>query len=732
MTKQKSTKRAFLLSALSLLLCASMLIGSTFAWFTDSVTTAGNKIQAGTLDIQLLMNADGNGYKDISDSTAPIFGTGSIAQNNNAETLWEPGKTQVAYLAIKNNGDLALKYKVALDVENVAEDLYKVMEYAIVPDAQYGSVTSWTSGSSVEVGTQSVSGDVSLAVGATHYFALAIHMDEEAGNEYQNGEVNFDLTILATQDTVESDSFNNQYDSNAAYPQHDMKVSTAEALSDALDAGGKVVMLSDVSATSAFEYNTATSSAEKFTNITRDTIFDLNGHTLVMTNLDGSVTNSKGLYVTNGATLEITGNGTIDAVNVAVPMEASIFATNGATINIRNGRFVGGNGGFITPGSENRNDGTINIYDGTFVSAISPYWGNGVMNIYGGTFSGSLPITGNLNIYGGSFTSDPTRYLATGHKTVEVNSVYYVIKEEVTVADDLTFADFTDILSKGEDIFLTKSFTFNNDKNVNVSENVEIFAAAGAGLTFEKTIVLSGSGTVTIHSGNLVTPQEFCVSGDTKLVIESGEHSFGAFSATSNGKIVVNGGTLNCRGTYAGVLGISFAENGQLIVNDGNLNMYQPFNLNANRCDAAYIEINGGTVDLLNGIENLFVVRNVMDKDKEVGGVLRGSSIRVNGGTFIAHYEIDSAGDATSFVRNSDSPADTNKVLVSNAADSYDCVVTGGTFYGSWQRADNQRYTAGNGGYSDGLFVENSIAGFVADGYQITGDATNGYVVSAK
>ena len=211
MTKQKSTKRALLMSALALLMCVSMLIGSTFAWFTDSVTSSGNKIKAGTLDIQLLMDGDVDGtYDDISNNNSPIFGEGSIAQNNNAETLWEPGKTQVAYLAIKNNGNLALKYTVGLDVQNVSKDLYEVMEYAIVPDADANhKVTSWTSGNSVEVGTQSVSGDVSLPVGATHCFALVIHMDEEAGNEYQGGEVNFDLTVLATQDTVESDSFNN-------------------------------------------------------------------------------------------------------------------------------------------------------------------------------------------------------------------------------------------------------------------------------------------------------------------------------------------------------------------------------------------------------------------------------------------------------------------------------------------------------------------------------------------
>ena len=227
MMKTKTTKRALLTSALALLLCVSMLVGSTFAWFTDSVTSSGNKIVAGTLDIQLLMDADVDGtYDDISNSTSPIFGEGSIAQNNNAQTLWEPGKTQVAYLAIKNNGNLDLKYTVGLNVQNVSKDLYEVMEYAIVPDAdENNKVTAWTGGNSVVVGTQSVSGDVELKKEEIHYFALAIHMDEEAGNKYQGGEVNFDLTVLATQLASEFDSFDNQYDKDATYP---VSISIAE------------------------------------------------------------------------------------------------------------------------------------------------------------------------------------------------------------------------------------------------------------------------------------------------------------------------------------------------------------------------------------------------------------------------------------------------------------------------------------------------------------------------
>ena len=221
--KLKSKKSALLLSFTSLLLCFAMLVGSTFAWFTDTATTGVNKIVAGKLDVELLMY-DGTKYANISKEPAPIFGsaTSTVAQNNNLDTLWEPGKTQVAYLAIKNEGNLDLKYQVALNVANPADgkDLYKAMRYAIVPDAKGtdSELLAWTTGNSVIPGAQTVSGTntedaapagVKLLHGETHYFALLVHMDENAGNGYQNGKVEFDLKVYATQLNSESDSFNN-------------------------------------------------------------------------------------------------------------------------------------------------------------------------------------------------------------------------------------------------------------------------------------------------------------------------------------------------------------------------------------------------------------------------------------------------------------------------------------------------------------------------------------------
>ena len=109
MTKTKNTKRALLMSALSLLMCVSMLIGSTFAWFTDSVTSANNIIQSGDLDVVLE-------YKtNWSDEWAPVDENTKIFKDG---ALYEPGYTEVVYLRVSNAGSLALKYLLSLNIAN--------------------------------------------------------------------------------------------------------------------------------------------------------------------------------------------------------------------------------------------------------------------------------------------------------------------------------------------------------------------------------------------------------------------------------------------------------------------------------------------------------------------------------------------------------------------------------------------------------------------------------------
>ena len=218
MTNSKNTKRALLTSAFAILLCFVMLIGTTFAWFTDSASTGVNKIQAGTLDIQLV-DKDGN---DLEGKTLDFA---KAAGHESEAILWEPGCTyELPAVYVKNNGNLALKYKIQIT--------------GINGDAKLNEAIDWTI-NGLDLDTEG-----HLTAGATSD-ALTIkgHMKEDAGNEYQGLSIDgIAITVIATQDTVEYDSYNNQYDKNAQYAT----VSTSNELTTAIAKGEDVVLNADI------------------------------------------------------------------------------------------------------------------------------------------------------------------------------------------------------------------------------------------------------------------------------------------------------------------------------------------------------------------------------------------------------------------------------------------------------------------------------------------------------
>ena len=143
MTKKHSAKRAFISSFMSFVMCFVMLAGTTFAWYTDSVTSSGNRIMSGTLDVDLLMykydeQSDQTKYVSIAGGEGDIFREAAVAQDSSA-TLWEPGKTQVVYLAVKNNGNLALRYNILLDVRDVnvndTVNLADALDFSVIDGA---------------------------------------------------------------------------------------------------------------------------------------------------------------------------------------------------------------------------------------------------------------------------------------------------------------------------------------------------------------------------------------------------------------------------------------------------------------------------------------------------------------------------------------------------------------------------------------------------------------------
>ena len=193
MNNTKTTKRALLSSVMAVLICVAMLIGTTFAWFTDSASTAVNKIQAGTLDVQLL-DASGNSLEGQTLSWQKAAGAPADEQ-----VLWEPGCTyKLQPITIKNAGNLALKYKVIIS--------------GIKGSAKLNEVIDWT------ISGADINTEYSLTAGASNTLTIEGHMQDTAGNEYQGLSIDgIGITVVATQLASEYDSINNTYDEDATY-----------------------------------------------------------------------------------------------------------------------------------------------------------------------------------------------------------------------------------------------------------------------------------------------------------------------------------------------------------------------------------------------------------------------------------------------------------------------------------------------------------------------------------
>ena len=227
MTNRKSTKRALLGSVMAMVLCLAMLVGATFAWFTDTASTGVNKIQAGNLDVALEYSTDMENWKEATSST-------KLFSDN---TLWEPGVTEVVYLRVKNNGNLALKYTMGLNSQvgfangvNKAGETYNVGDYLKLGTATVtGKLATREEAWAAVAGTAHVMADLKpftdgmpvLEAGKTSdAMALVIYMPTEVGNEANAGSkasyvYRLGVDVYATQAPVESDSFNNTYDAKA-------------------------------------------------------------------------------------------------------------------------------------------------------------------------------------------------------------------------------------------------------------------------------------------------------------------------------------------------------------------------------------------------------------------------------------------------------------------------------------------------------------------------------------
>ena len=193
--KMKNTKKSLIASGISLAVSVALLAGSTFAWFTDSVTNKGNKIQAGSLAVELW-----NGNTEITDSSGPVF--------NYDE--WEPGYSTGADLWVRNAGTLALKYELEFQNIQTSGGIENVIDVTVNGEA-VGTLADYIGGKNIAAG-------VLKAGESGNHSNIVLKMRESAGNEYQEAYAAFDILLKATQYTFEADGFGDTlYDGEAAY-----------------------------------------------------------------------------------------------------------------------------------------------------------------------------------------------------------------------------------------------------------------------------------------------------------------------------------------------------------------------------------------------------------------------------------------------------------------------------------------------------------------------------------
>ncbi|MBR2464133.1 MAG: hypothetical protein IKB41_01705 [Clostridia bacterium] len=224
MTNKKSTKRALLASTLALILCFAMLLGTTFAWFTDSVASANNIIKSGNLDIELEY-WNGEKWVDVKEKA-------DILTNK----LWEPGVTEVAYLRIANAGSLAFKYRFGINIlsetagVNVEGDEFLLSNYimfGVVEGIDVDADSKPATYASRKDAIEDINIPKKISAGYAKpaymqpdeelYLALVVYMPTSVGNvANHNGEtipeINLGINVMATQVASEEDSFDKYYD----------------------------------------------------------------------------------------------------------------------------------------------------------------------------------------------------------------------------------------------------------------------------------------------------------------------------------------------------------------------------------------------------------------------------------------------------------------------------------------------------------------------------------------
>ena len=499
---KNTTKRALLSSVFALVLCVAMLIGSTFAWFTDTATTGVNKIVSGKLDVDII-GADSNEHvTELKFTKAAMTDTEA-----SAEILWEPGCRYLTEgFRIANKGNLALKWKAQVNkgttVANDKDaDLLDVIDFYLVKDVN-------------DMGTElgEFSGKLEKNATSDVYYIKGV-MKTTAGNEYQGLTLDgITITVYATQDTVESDSFNNQYDKDAKYTQ---------VLANGKTFTGKATLSTGITATNPGAIAVKAIGSDADVTIT-DGTFD-----------GGKGGDNQCVHVREGAKVTIKG-GTFTVGSDANGYGNSVVESNGGNIVIEGGFFY-----------------TNYSYGGRYYVLNQKNDDPGTITVKGGTFVNYDPSTGDDHLHG-SFV--PAGYSVIPSKQAN-GDVWY------TVVSNTSHEGLQEALTNGGELTVSSEIKTNN-----------IADTADARLTISKPTTLNLNAKIVTpnNMGNnstnfcaLIVDADTTIKADANGGIDTGTNGGYGINVRKGATLTINGGDYYGGGTAVQV------QQGTLIINDG-------------------------------------------------------------------------------------------------------------------------------------------------------------------
>ena len=407
MNNKRATKRALLTSVMALVMCVVMLVGTTFAWFTDIASTGVNKIVAGNLKVDIV-DKEGNNHLDTLNFTK------AAGAPDGEQLLWEPGCRYVTEgFRIANKGNLALKWKAVVNKGTTAEnpgnfDLLDVIDFYLVTKAADGTET--------ETPLNEFTGTLQKTAISDVYYIKGV-MDKNAGNDYQGLTLeDITITVVATQDTVENDSFGKTYDEDATYP-----VASAAEMKTALAAGGIVSVNKDIKTD-----NIGDTAADRVI-ISEPTTLNLDAKIISPDNMGNNNTNFCALIVDADTTINAGENGGIDTGRNG---GYALNVRKGANLTITGGSYYGGGTAVQVQ------EGTLTITGGHF--AVEPfsdarYGYEFMLNCIDAAYKNG---TAKIIVKGGTFVNfNPANCKAEGAGTNFVADGYKVVSATQTNGD---------------------------------------------------------------------------------------------------------------------------------------------------------------------------------------------------------------------------------------------------------------------------------------------------------